>query len=125
MTQPVPWIAELDLARFFDPRPHTQNRAILAARMAEQTLLRLLARMRTAGIQTPGGVVYAERGSPHGSIVSPVSATAFLDHGLEQWCVTTVPPHCRGYCALLRYADAALALFACADAAHRFLRGLP
>jgi RNA-directed DNA polymerase len=105
MTQPVQWIADLDLARFFDTMPHTQILAILAERIADQTFLRLIARMLKAGIQTPGGVVYDELGSPQGSIVSPVIANAFLDHVLDQWFVTTVTQHCRGYCALLRYAD--------------------
>jgi RNA-directed DNA polymerase len=125
MTQPVQWIADLDLARFFDTMPHTQILAILAERIADQTFLRLIARMLKAGIQTPGGVVYDELGSPQGSIVSPVIANAFLDHVLDQWFVTTVTQHCRGYCALLRYADDALALFECEDDAHRFMRVLP
>ena len=125
MTQPVQWIADLGLARFFDTMPHTQIRAILAERIADQTFLRLIARMLKAGIQTPGGVVYDELGSPQGSIVSPVIANAFLDHVLDQWFVTTVTQHCRGYCALLRYADDALALFECEDDAHRFMRVLP
>jgi RNA-directed DNA polymerase len=125
MTQPVQWIADLDLARFFDTMPHTQILAILAERIADQTFLRLIARMLKAGIQTPGGVVYDELGSPQGSIVSPVIANAFLDHVLDQWFVTTVTQHCRGYCALLRYADDALVLFECEDDAHRFMRVLP
>src|SRR5262245_55445169 len=99
MTQPVQWIADLDLARFFDTMPHTQILAILAERIADQTLLRLIARMLKAGIQTPDGVVHDELGSPQGSIVSPVIANAFLDHVLDQWFVTTVTQHCRGYCA--------------------------
>ena len=57
MTHPVQWGADLDLARFFDTMPQTQILASLAERMADQTLLRLIARMRNAGIQTPGGVV--------------------------------------------------------------------
>ena len=46
--------------------------------------------MLKAGVQTPGGVVYDELGSPQGSIVSPVIAHAFLDHVLDQWFVHTV-----------------------------------
>jgi len=125
MTQPVQWIADLDLARFFDTMPHPQIRAILAERIADQTFLRLIARMLKAGIQTPDGVVHDELGSPQGSIVSPVIANAFLDYVLDQWFVTTVTQHCRGYCALLRYADDALALFEREDDAHRFMRVLP
>ncbi len=60
-----------------------------------------------------------------GSIASPVIANAFLDHVLDQWFVTVVRQHCRGYCALLRYADDAIAVFEREDDAHRFMRVLP
>jgi RNA-directed DNA polymerase len=125
MTQPVQWVADLDLARFFDTMPHTHILTILAERIADQTFLRLIARMLKAGIQTPAGVVYDELGSPQGSIVSPIIANAFLDYVLDQWFVTTVIQHCRGYCALLRYADDALAFFEREDDAYRFMRVLP
>src|SRR5215471_5355660 len=115
----------MDLARFFDTMPHREIVAVLAEHIADRAFLRLIARMLKAGIQTPGGVVHDELGSPQGSIVSPVIANAFLDSVLDQWFVTTVTQHCRGYCALLRYADDALALFEREDDAHRFMRVLP
>jgi hypothetical protein len=81
--------------------------------------------MLKAGVQTPGGVVQDELGSPQGSIVSPVIANAFLDHVLEQWFTEVVRAHCRGYCAIVRYADDALAFFEREDDAQRFMRVLP
>jgi hypothetical protein len=85
----------------------------------------LVARLLKAGIQTPGGVVYDELGSPQGSIVSPVIANAFLDTVLDQWFATVVKRHCRGYCELLRYADDNLAVFELEEDAQRFMRVLP
>jgi group II intron reverse transcriptase/maturase len=125
MSMPVNWIADLDLARFFDTMPHTEILAVLAQRITDKRFLRLIARMLKAGVQTPGGVVYDELGSPQGSIVSPVIANVFLDHVLDQWFARTVTQYCRGYCALLRYADDALAVFEREDDAHRFMRVLP
>jgi RNA-directed DNA polymerase len=125
MSAPVDWILDMDLARFFDTMPHREILAVLAERIADRTFLRLIARMLKAGVQTPGGVVYDELGSPQGSIVSPVIANVFLDHVLDQWFATVVRQHCRGYCVLLRYADDALALFEREDDAQRFLRVLP
>jgi hypothetical protein len=61
--------------------------------------------MLKAGVQTPGGIVHDELGSPQGSIVSPAIAKACLDHALDQWFVGVVRPYCHGYCNLLRYAD--------------------
>lgn len=125
MSEPVNWIADLDLAQFFDTMPHVEILAVLSERIADQKFLRLIARMLKAGVQTPGGVVHDELGSPQGSIVSPVIANAFLDHVLDQWFVTVVREHCRGYCALIRYADDALAVFEREDDARRFWRVLP
>ena len=125
MREPVNWIADLDLAQFFDTMPHVEILAVLSERTADQKFLRLIARMLKAGVQTPGGVVYDELGSPQGSIVSPVIANAFLDHVLDQWFMHTVRHHCRGYCALIRYADDALAVFEREDDARRFMRVLP
>jgi RNA-directed DNA polymerase len=105
--------------------PHPEILAVLAERIADQTFLRLIARMLKAGVQTPGGVVHDELGSPQGSIVSPVIANIFLDTVLDQWFATMVTQHCRGYCMILRYADDALALFEREDDAHRFMRVLP
>ena len=57
MSAPVTWIADLDLAQFFDTMPHVEILAVLAERIADQAFLRLIARMLKAGVQTPGGVV--------------------------------------------------------------------
>jgi hypothetical protein len=59
--------------------PHREMLSVWAERIADQAFVRLIARRLKAGVQTPGGVVYDELGSPQGSIVSPVIAHAFLD----------------------------------------------
>lgn len=125
MSERVNWIADLDLAQFFDTMPHSEILAVLSERIADQKFLRLIARMLKAGVQTPGGIVQDELGSPQGSIVSPVIANAFLDHVLDQWFVQTVRQYCRGYCSVIRYADDALAVFELETDAHRFMRALP
>lgn len=125
MSEPVNWLLDMDLAQFFDTMPHREILAVLAERIADRRFLRLVARMLKAGVQTPGGVVQDEWGSPQGSIVSPAIANAFLDHVLDQWVAQVVTAHCRGYCAILRYADDALVVFEREDDAQRFMRVLP
>ncbi len=125
MSQPVNWIADLDLAQFFDTMPHIEILSVLRERIKDRKFLHLIARMLKAGVQTPGGVVQDELGSPQGSIVSPVIANVFLDYVLDQWFATVVTQHCRGYCALLRYADDSIAVFEFESDAQRFMRVLP
>ena len=125
MGQPVNWIADIDLAKFFDTMPHREILDILSLRIGDRKFLRLLSRMLKSGIQTPGGVLYDELGSPQGSIVSPVIANVFLDHVLDKWFAEVVCQHCRGYCAIVRYADDVIAVFEHEDDARRFMRVLP
>jgi RNA-directed DNA polymerase len=125
MSAPVNWIADLDLAQLFDTMPHTDILAVLAERITDQKFVRLIARRLKAGVQTPGGVVQDELGSPQGSMVSPVIANVFLDKVLDQWVATTVKAHGRGYGELLRYADDTRLVFAREDDAQRVMRVLP
>lgn len=125
MTKPVNWIADLDLAQFFDTMPHQKILAVMQARIKDRKFLHLMARMLKAGVQTPGAMVQDQLGSPQGSIVSPVIANVFLDHVLDQWFTQVVTRHCRGYCAILRYADDSIAVFEFEDDAQRFMRVLP
>ena len=125
MTKPVNWIADIDLAQFFNTMPHREILKVLDLRIQDKRFLRLISRMLKAGIQTPGGVLYAELGSPQGSISSPVIANIFLDYVLDKWFTEVVRNHCRGYCAIVRYADDAILLFEREDDAHRFMRVLP
>lgn len=125
MSHAVNWIADLDLAQFFDTMPHLEILSVLRERIKDRKFLSLIARMLKAGVQTPGGVVQDELGSPQGSIVSPVIANVFLDYVLDRWFTTVVTQHCRGYCALIRYADDSIAVFEFEDDAQRFMRVLP
>ena len=125
MNKPVNWIADIDLAQFFDTMPHQEILAVMQERIKDKKFLHLIARMLKAGVQTPGGIVQDELGSPQGSIVSPVIANVFLDHVLDQWFTQVVTQHCRGYCAILRYADDCMAVFELEDDAQRFMQVLP
>lgn len=125
MSHAVNWIADLDLAQFFDTMPHLEILSVLRERIKDRKFLSLIARMLKAGVQTPGGIVQDELGSPQGSIVSPVIANVFLDYVLDRWFTTVVTQYCRGYCALIRYADDSIAVFEFEDDAQRFMRVLP
>lgn len=125
MCQPVNWVADIDLAKFFDTMPHQEIVNVLRLRIKDERFIRLISRMLKAGTQTPKGIEYGELGSPQGSISSPVIANIFLDHVLDKWFTEVVIDHCLGYCAIIRYADDAIMVFEREDDAHRFMRVLP
>jgi len=117
MSQPVNWIVDLDLAQFFDTMPHLEIHTATAADQGQE-ISAIGSANAESRVQTPGGLC-GELGSPQGSIVSPVLANIFLDQVLDQWFMTVVRQHCRGYCALIRYADV-YAVFEFEDDARRF-----
>ncbi|MDJ0703411.1 MAG: group II intron reverse transcriptase/maturase [Leptolyngbyaceae cyanobacterium MO_188.B28] len=125
MDKPVNWVADLDLAKFFDTMPHKAIVTVLRIRIKDEKFLRLIIRMLKAGVQTPGIVQYDEQGSPQGSIVSPVIANIFLDYVLDKWFTEVVSQHCRGYSAIIRYADDVAAMFEREEDARRFMGVLP
>jgi RNA-directed DNA polymerase len=122
---PVHWRVDMERAQLVDPRPHTERLAVLAERLADQQCLRLSARRRKAGVQTPGGGGPDARGSPQGAMVSPVIAQAFLEQVLDQGCVGGVRHHGPGDGPRLRDADAALAVCETEHDARRVLRVRP
>lgn len=125
MMNAVNWVADIDLAKFFDTLPHPEMVSVMRLRIRDERFLRLITRMLKAGVQTPEGVVVEERGSPQGSICSPVIANIYLDYVLDQWFTEVVRQHCRGYCSIVRYADDVIAVFEREDDAQRFMRVLP
>lgn len=125
MMNAVNWVADIDLAKFFDTLPHPEMVSVMRLRIRDERVLRLITRMLKAGVQTSEGVVVEERGSPQGSICSPVIANIYLDYVLDQWFTEVVRQHCRGYCSIVRYADDVIAVFEREDDAQRFMRVLP
>ena len=81
-----------------------------------------------AGLGTPGRDDGGTSGSGARSIraIGDASPLRYRRRRMRyQWVVTVVRQHCRGYCALIRYADDALAVFEREDDARRFWRVLP
>ena len=46
-----------------------------------------------------------EKGSPQGSVISPLLANVYLHEVLDTWFEMVVKAHCRGQVVLYRYAD--------------------
>jgi len=77
----------------------------LEIRIADSTLLMLIEKFLKADYIDEGVLVATEKGTPQGSILSPILANIFLHYVLDEWFEKTVKVHSRGFCEIVRYAD--------------------
>jgi len=81
------WVADVDLAKFFDRVNHDVLMERLSRRIADRRVLRLIRRYLVAGIMADGVVVERHEGTPQGGPLSPLLANVLLDevdHELER-----------------------------------------
>src|SRR5260370_37588081 len=66
------WIVDADLKDFFGSVEHEKLLTLVAQRISDGRVLRLIERMLKAGVQSEGQRLPTEQGTPQGEIVSPL-----------------------------------------------------
>jgi RNA-directed DNA polymerase len=73
------WVVDIDLEKFFDRVNHDRLMGILAKRVQDKTLLKLIRRYLESGVMIDGVKVANEQGVPQGGPLSPLLANIVLD----------------------------------------------
>ena len=73
------WVADVDLAKFFDRVNHDVLMERLSRRIADRRVLGLIRRYLVAGVMADGVVVERHEGTPQGGPLSPLLANVLLD----------------------------------------------
>ena len=121
----VNWILDADVSKYFDRIDREQLLSFLAVRIGDRRLLRLLTKWLNAGVMEDCQWSDTGRGTPQGSVVSPLLANVYLHYVLDQWVVRTWrPTETRGEMIIVRYADDFVLGFQYRDDAERFLAAL-
>lgn len=68
------WVLEADIRKFFDSVDHQCFREVLARRVRDGVITRLIGKWLKAGVFESGQVSYPERGTPQGGVISPLLA---------------------------------------------------
>ena len=119
------WVVEADITKFFDTIDHDWMVRMLAERIDDGALLRLIQKWLKAGVlDTDGQVLHPVTGTPQGGTVSPILANVFLHYVLDLWFEKVVKQHCRGEACLIRYADDFVCAFEVQADAERFYKVL-
>jgi RNA-directed DNA polymerase len=73
------WVIDMDLEKFFDKVNHDKLMGILANRIQDLLVLKLIRKYLQAGIMINGVVYDAEEGTPQGGPLSPLLSNILLD----------------------------------------------
>jgi group II intron reverse transcriptase/maturase len=98
-------VIDCDISSFFDTLQHDTLLAMLRKRIKDSRVLKLIEKWLHAGILDGKAMVFPDKGSPQGSVISPLLANVYLHEVLDTWFATVVRAHCQGKVALWRFAD--------------------
>lgn len=119
------YVVEADIKGFFDNISHEWLMRMLAERIDDQAILRLIKKWLKAGVlDTDGQVIRPEDGTPQGGVISPLLANVYLHYGLDLWFAKVFRRSCRGEAFLVRYADDFVCGWEKEEDAQRFYKEL-
>lgn len=121
----IGWIVDADISGFFDNIDRSLLRGFIKERVNDGGLLRLIGKWLNIGIMDGDVLTYSEKGTPQGSVISPVLANIFLHHVLDRWFVEEVKPRLKGRCFIVRFADDFVIGTEREDDAQRLMAVLP
>lgn len=105
MTQGVNHVLDADIRRFFDSVDHEWLMRMLAHRIADPRILRLIRSWLEAGVLESGAWHKTVEGTPQGSGISPLLANVFLHYVLDLWFHQWRRQKACGRAVIVRYAD--------------------
>jgi len=120
----INYVVEADIKSFFDQVNHQWLVKFLRHRIGDERVIRLIIRMLKSGIMEDGLTRASERGTPQGSILSPLLSNVYLHYVMDLWFRCRVKPQAKGEAHYFRFADDFLACFENRDDARAFRRRL-
>ena len=99
------WVLEADITSYFDSIDRKLLMEMLAKRVADTSLLRLVGKCLHVGVLDGEAYNEPEVGTAQGSVLSPLLGNIYLHYVLDEWLAAELAPRLRGHARLIRYAD--------------------
>ena len=121
----IHWVVDADIRSFFDSVSRNWLIRFLEHRIGDRRIIRLVIKWLNAGVMEDGEWKDDLRGTPQGSVASPVLANIYLHYVLDLWFHRKWRPRATvGDAILVRYADDFVVGFQHKRDAERFLNDL-
>lgn len=105
MIRYVNWVLDADIRRFFDSVNHEWLLRMVAHRIADPRVLRLIRQWLRVGVLESGEWRESVEGTPQGAGISPLLANIFLHYVLDLWIQRWRKSQARGHVIFVRYCD--------------------
>jgi len=102
---PVNWILDADLRAYFDTVSHEWLIRFLEHRIGDPRIIRLIRKWLQAGVMEGLNVVATTKGTPQGSVISPLLANVYLHYSFDLWIAQWRKKSAKGKVVVVRYAD--------------------
>ena len=121
----IGWVVDCDIRAFFDTVSRDWLVRFLEHRIGDKRVIRLIIKWLNAGVMEDGTWRDNLRGTPQGSVISPILANVYLHYVLDLWFQKQWRRHeVRGDAILVRYADDFVVGFQHKRDAERFLAAI-
>lgn len=120
----VSYVHEADIRSYFTRIDHRWLYKMVAHRIGDPVILRLIAKWLKAGVMQDGAFIDAKDGVPQGGPISPVLSNLYLHFTLDLWFAKKIKPQARGEAYLVRFADDFVGCFQYREDADRYQRQL-
>jgi group II intron reverse transcriptase/maturase len=116
----VNWILDADIRSFFDGLSQQWLVRFLEHRIGDERIIRLVRKWLKAGVLEEGQWSVSERGTPQGTVASPLPANVYLHYVFDLWAQQWRRCEASSNVIFVRYADDIVAGFECEADARRF-----
>jgi len=125
MSNKCGWIIDADIKGYFDTIDHKNLQKMIARRVTDGGIKRLIGKWLNAGVSEEGELSYPESGTQQGGSISPLLSNIYLHYVLDDWFVKVVQPRLRGKSYLIRFCDDFIVGCEFKDDAERIMEVLP